>query len=79
MCVHLYFLTLQIASILILDRACLFYAPASRLSLEDALDQAYSLYKSSGIHIVVKEQFSLRPEQYSILQFTEFVLSHRLQ
>ena len=79
MCVHLYFLTLQIASILILDRASLFYAPASRPSLENALDQAYSLYESSGIHNVVKEQFSLRPEQYSILKFTEFVLSHRLQ
>ena len=79
MCVHLYFLTLQIASILILHHASILYASTSRPSLEDALDQAYSLYKSSNTHNVLKEQFSLRPEQYSILQFTEFVLSHPLQ
>ena len=76
---HLYFLTSKIASILILDCASLIYASASRPTLEGALDQAYHQYKSSDTHNAVKEQFSLRPKQYSILQYTEFVLSHRLR
>jgi hypothetical protein len=62
-----------------LDRASLFYASASRPTLEDALDQAYYQYKSSDTHNAVKEQFSRHPKRYSISQFTEFVLSHRLQ
>jgi len=75
---HLYFLTSKIVTLLILDRAGIFYASPSRPTLETALDQACSQYKSSDIHNAVKEEFSLRPEQYSILQFTEFVLGHRL-
>ena len=63
-----------------MDRASLLYAPPSYQTLEDALDQAYYQYKSSDTHNVVKEQFfSLHPKRYSILQFTEFVLSHRLR
>ena len=46
--------------------------------IKGAMDQAYYQYTSSDTHNAVKEQFSLRPTQYSILQFTEFVLSHRL-
>jgi hypothetical protein len=79
LCTSLYFLTSKIVSIIILDRASLFFASPSRPSLNDALGQAYSQYKSSGTHNAVKEQFPLCPKQYSTLQFTEFVLRHRLQ
>ena len=76
---HLYFLTSKSASILILDRAALFYASPSFPNVEGALDQAYDQYKSSDTHNAVKEQFSLRPKRYSVLQFTNFILSHRLR
>ena len=76
---HLYFLTSKSASVLILDRAALFYASRSFPNVEGALDQAYHQYKSSDTHNAVKEQFSLRPKQYSVSQFTGFVLSHRLR
>ena len=75
---HLSFLTFKIVTILILERAYLLFVSSSP-SLSDALDQAYRQYKSSDTHDAVKEQFSLRPKRYSILQFTEFVLSHRLR
>jgi hypothetical protein len=75
---HLDFLTSKLVTILILDRASFFYASPSRPPLEDALDQAYSQYNSSDTHNAVKEQFLLPPKQYSISQFTEFVLPHRL-
>jgi len=76
---HLYFLTSKIVSILILDRASLFLASPSRPTLDDALGHACSQYESSDTHNAVKEQFSLPHKRYSILQFTEFVLRHRLQ
>jgi len=69
----------MIVTILILDCASLFYASPSRPTLDDALDQAFSQYKSSGTHNAVKEQFSRPPEQYSFSHFAEFVLSHRLR
>ena len=75
---HLYFLTAKLVTILILDRASIFYASQSPPTLEGALDQAYSLYISSNTHNAVKERFPLPPQQYPILQLTEFVLSHRL-
>ena len=46
--------------------------------IKGAMDQACYQYASSDTHNAVKELFSLRPKQYSILQFTDFVLSHRL-
>ena len=73
------FLTSKIVALLILDRSSLLYASPSSPTLEDALDQAYSQYKTSGAYTAAKEQFFLPPEQYSISQFTEFVLSHRLR
>jgi len=76
---HLYFLTSNIVTILILDRACIRYASPSSPTRIRALDQACSQYASSDIHDAVKEQFLLPPKQYSISQFTEFVLSHRLR
>ena len=69
----------KIVSILILDRATFLHASPSHPTRDGALAQAYSQYKSSDTHNVVKQQFSQSPEQYSISQFTEFVLSHRLR
>jgi len=68
----------MIVTILILDCTSLFNSTAS-YPFQDALDNAHSQYVSSGTHDAVKEQFSLPPKEYSILQFTEFILSHRLQ
>ena len=76
---HLYFLTPKIVTILILDRASLFRRSPSPLTLDDALDHACYQYEISGTHNAVKEQFSLPHERYSISEFTEFVLSHRLR
>ena len=78
LCASMYFLTSKVASILILDRTSILYASPSRPTLEGALDQAYYQYKCSDTHNAVKEQFSFRLKQYSISQFTDFVLSHRL-
>ena len=75
----LYFLISEIVTVLILDHAALLYASPSRPVLDHALNQAYSRYESSGTHNAAKEQFPLSPKQYSILEFTEFVLSHRIQ
>ena len=69
----------KIVTVLILDCASLFYVSPSCLTLDDAFDHAHSQYESSGTHNAVKEQFSLLWERYSISQFTEFVLSHRLR
>jgi len=69
----------MIVTILILERASLFYASPSRPTLENALDLACSQYRSSDTHNAVKEQFPLPPTQYSISQFTEFIFGHRLR
>ena len=70
--------------ILILDHAARsrFDGLPSRPTRDRALKQAYLQYKSSGTHnAVVNERFPRLPgyQQYSILEITEFVLSHRLQ
>jgi hypothetical protein len=44
---------------------------------DQALDQAYSHYCVSDIHKKVIEQFSAPPEEYSVLQFIEFILRNR--
>ena len=74
-----YFLTSEIVTVLILDHTALLYASPSLPTLDDALDQAYSQFESSDTHTAAKEQFSLSPKEYSILEFTEFVLSHRIR
>ena len=44
----------------------------------EALDKAYSQYINSDTHNAVQECFLASPNQYSILQFTEFILKHHL-
>jgi hypothetical protein len=65
-------------SILVLEHASLYYASSSKPPLDQALDRAYSQYNVSITHSLVTEQFSASPQTYSILQFTEFILNHRL-
>jgi len=69
----------MIATILLLDRASIIFTLLFCQAPVNALDQAYSEYKSSHSHDAVKEQFLLPLKQYSISQITEFILSHRLQ
>jgi hypothetical protein len=47
-------------------------------SVKDALDNAYSQYLSSDAHNAVQRQFSASAQEYSISQFTEFILQYRL-
>jgi hypothetical protein len=64
--------------ILILEYACRYFASQSKPTRNQALDQAYSRYCASDIHIEVIKQFTATLNKYSILQFTEFLLKHRL-
>jgi hypothetical protein len=64
--------------ILILENACLYYASHPKLTQAEALDQAYSQYCASGVHDEVIKQFFDMPGEYSVLQFTDFLLKHRL-
>ena len=72
------FLTSNIAVTLILEHACLSYASQHDSDRDEALDGAYSRYTSSDFHNEVPRHFSAPPTQYSVLQFTEFILEHRL-
>ena len=64
--------------LLILENACLSYASQAKPTRDEALDQAYSQYCASNIHFDLTKQFCASPEEYSILQFTEFILEYRL-
>ena len=72
---------IKTASILILECAAIRYASSSRPSprCEEVLDEACSQFISSNTHNVVHQEFVLSPKSYSALQFTEFVLTHRLR
>ena len=74
-----YFLTFKIVTIIILEFACRFRASSPGSTPEKALDKAYSKYKKSGNHEDVKEKFLGHHNQYSVPEFTEFILQHRLQ
>jgi hypothetical protein len=71
-------LTSVIVIILILEHACVSYASQSNPTRDEALDQAYSRYCASGVHNEVTKQFFAPPKEYSIPQFTAFILKHRL-
>jgi hypothetical protein len=65
-------------TILILEHACLSYASEPKPTRDEALDQAYSQYCASDIHHEVMTEFFEAPEKYSIVQVTEFILTHHL-
>ena len=71
------FLILQIGIILILEHACISYSSQLKPTRDEALVQAYSQYCASGVYDKIK-QFFASPKEYSILQFTEFILNHHL-
>jgi len=68
----------MIVTITILEYACRFLASSPGSTLVKALDEAYSRYKQSGTHEVVESQFPGSPNEYTSLQFTEFILQRRL-
>jgi hypothetical protein len=76
-CIYI-FLTFNIVTIIILEYACRFRASSPDSTRTKALDKAYSQYKQSGTHKVLKTQFPGSPNKYSIPQFTEFILQRRL-
>ena len=75
----MYLLTSKTATVLILEYAAIRYVSPSRPTHEEALDEACSQFISSNTHNVVHQEFVLSPESHSALQFTEFVLTHRLR
>jgi len=68
----------MIVTILILDHASLSHASSSIPTLEIALNKACFQYTSSHIHDKITNQFAAPPGEYSISQFNEFILQHRL-
>jgi hypothetical protein len=64
--------------ILILEHACLSYVSQSRPTRDEALDKAYSQYMASSTHSTITMQFSAPSSKYSISQFTEFIIKHRI-
>ena len=67
------------ATVLILEYATIRIASPSRPTRQEVLDEACSRFISSNAHNVVHQEFVLSTESYSALQFTEFVLAHRLR
>jgi hypothetical protein len=68
----------KIVTILILESACVSHASQSKPTAEQALNQAYSRYCASSTHNEVTQQFSATPNNYSVLQLTDFILRYRL-
>jgi hypothetical protein len=64
--------------ILILEHACFLYASQSKPTRDEALNQAYSQYCVSEVLSAVTKEFFEPAIEYSIYQFTEFILKHRL-
>jgi hypothetical protein len=75
----LHFLTSDVALVLILENACLFHASQTQPDRAAALDVAYSRYNTSDTHIAATNEFSAPSVEYSIPQFAEFILAHRLR
>jgi hypothetical protein len=61
-----------------MEYACLFYASSTRPTIDEALDKACSQYLASSTHDAVISHFLAPFEEYSIVQFTEFICNHRL-
>ena len=74
-CLHLCLLTSKIATVIILEYACILFTSPSRPTLEQVLDRACSQFISSDTHNAVKRLFRL----YSTQQLIEFILTHRLR
>jgi len=69
---------IYLVAILILEHASLHHASFSKPTIDEALDKAYSQYRASDIHSAVIGQFCAPSKEYSIQQFMEFILTHRL-
>ena len=71
-------LMLKIATILILEHACLLYASSSSSTSESALDTTFTTYTDSNAHNELLVQFPASQE-YSIPQVSDFIVQHRLR
>jgi hypothetical protein len=67
----------KIATIIILEHACLLYASSSGPSSEAALNRAHTTYIASNARNELPIQFPASQE-YVIPQVTDFILQHRL-
>jgi hypothetical protein len=63
-------------TLLILEHACLFYGSLSKPTANEALEKAYSQYQASDVHDAVMKSFPAPPREYSIKEYTEFILTH---
>jgi len=70
---------IMIATILILEHACVLSASLSPPPLEYALGQAISAYRNSENHDLVMKQFPRPLNEYSIPEYTKFILQHHLR
>jgi hypothetical protein len=64
-------------TILILDHASLSHASSSTLTAGRALEKACIQYRASHIHDEIINQFTAPLGEYTISQFSEFILRHR--
>jgi hypothetical protein len=61
--------------VLIFKHICLSYASQSKLSLDKALEAAYSQCQALNIYDTVMNQFPAPPKKDFISQLTEFIIS----
>jgi hypothetical protein len=73
------FLIFQIVTILILDHASRSRASSSSLTLNIDLNKARLRYLASHIYDKITTQFTASPGEYSVSNFNDFILGHRLQ
>jgi len=62
-----------IVIVLIFKHVCLSYASQSKLSLDEALEAAYSQCQAFNIYDIVMNQFSAPPKKDFISQLAEFI------
>jgi hypothetical protein len=77
-CLPLLILMSKIATIIILEHACLLYASSSRPSSTAALNTTHATYMTSNTPNELPIQFPASQE-YVIPQVTDFILQHRLE
>ena len=66
-------------TILILDHAGLSYASSSKPTLNMVVTNACAQFMASHVLDEIVNQFTAPPQEYSISEFTDFILDHRLQ
>jgi hypothetical protein len=65
-------------TLLILDHAGLSYASSSKPTLKKVLKKACAQFMASHVLDEIVNQFTAPPQEYSMSQFREFIVQHRL-